>query len=106
MNGTMTDRIDNARDKTGDVLTHAGDRLRRGSKTAAKYLEKGGTRTADVLETSGAKVSKHNHRGMRGYIGSHPARFLLIGALIGAFIAVMLVRGRAMSGDDDDDWDD
>lgn len=103
MDGRVTHVVESARDVTGGVMSKAGERVRSGSKQVAEMLERGGSRTADALEESSAKVSTNIHRGVRGRVAEHPARYLLLTLLVAGVIAVMFARGR--SSDEDDDWE-
>jgi hypothetical protein len=96
-------RVIKGREKTAGVLDRAGDVVRGGSHQAAKFIDKGGAAAADTLQSSAARVDPHTRGGLRGYIGRHPRRFILLAVLL-AGAMFLIVRSRG--GDEfDDDYD-
>src|SRR5262245_53974282 len=95
MDTKVTDRVDNARSKTGHAMARASKTLRRGSRKAADVIKRGGERGADALEASSSFVTP-SRRQMRG----RGLMLVVMSFAVIVVVAILFARGRSDSFDD------
>ena len=88
MGTEMTQRVDNARDTTAGAMRTVSKKLRSGSKTAARAIQHGGARGADVLEASGRVVRTDRP----GTSSRRILVFALVALALGVLAAVLISR--------------
>jgi hypothetical protein len=96
MSTNMVHKIDEARDRTAHAMRTAGKKLRSGSRTTARAIQRSGSRGADMLEASERVVRTERGSGA----GRKLVLFAVIALAAGVLAAVLLSRNSGAELDE------